>query len=231
MTSLFIMNGGCTFLNSRFRKKSRPYEANARLRSTPSLVKKYPLWPTILAPNIILVEKITFWMMKVITHPDPNPLRQDEGGLHDAAWYPSSSQTQRLDQRDAMCAVLHCRPIQLNKTSMIRPYDGLTSVWLTGTPFPTIFPTVHVFCRMSTSNSFVFLRFSSTCASSSFLEATRSSAFSFACVDDLMDRSIKSLSITRLLLLPDLLLQRIYLLAQLTTLIVHCNTLNLSYKI
>lgn len=58
---------------------------------------------------------------------------------------------------------------------------GRTSVWLTGASFPTIFPTVLAFARITSSNSFVFLRLASIWASRSFFVATSSSAFSFAC--------------------------------------------------
>ena len=48
--SLFIKNGGCNVVYPLSRRKCSPYVMRAWFRSIPSFVRKYPLWPAILAP-------------------------------------------------------------------------------------------------------------------------------------------------------------------------------------
>ena len=68
---------------------------------------------------------------------------------------------------------------------------SLTSVKLTGTSFPTMFPTILALCLISISNSLASFFLSSTCTSISFLTATRSSAGSFACTNTLKMHHVK----------------------------------------
>ena len=61
-----------------------------------------------------------------------------------------------------------------------------TSVKLTGTPFPTMLPTVDAFARISSSCAFASFNFASFCASRSFFFAMSSSpGFSLAFLKDL----------------------------------------------
>lgn len=85
--------------------------------------------------------------------------------------------------RSQRCVVVLAVRFYHHKVIVAAPQTTHTSVRLTGTSLPTMFPTVDAFCRIFCSYSLVSVRFAWTCSSSSFFSATSSSAFSLACTD------------------------------------------------